>query len=51
MVNTRKECPKTSIEMMTMKHIKVSEDTKEVSNLVDNGTILDNNTEELAARS
>jgi hypothetical protein len=46
MVNSWKECSKTSLQMTTMKHIKVTEEAEEVSNLVSNLSTLDKNMRE-----
>jgi hypothetical protein len=36
MVNSWKECSETTFELTNMKHVKVTEETEEVSNLVGN---------------
>jgi hypothetical protein len=41
MVNSWKECLETTLELTNMKHVKVMEETKEVSNLVGNCSTLD----------
>ena len=44
MVNSWKECLKTTLELTNMKHVKIKEGTEEVSNLVGNCSMLDKNT-------
>jgi hypothetical protein len=41
MVNSWKECSETTFELASMKHVKVTEETEEVTNLVGNCSTLD----------